>query len=104
MDSARKIPLHRLAGPLLFTLALFYLGFHTLNGDRGVYALLKEQRRLEVINAELDTLVAQRKELEHRARLLNSGSLDLDLLDEESRRLLGYASPDEVVILNSTPQ
>lgn len=83
---------------------IFYLTFHALSGERGVYALLKEERKLEVLQTELDNVTAQRKDLEHRVRLMSAGSLDLDLLDEQSRSLLGNASENELVIPLQPPE
>lgn len=88
-----------LVGPLLFSLAVAYLIFHALNGERGIYAYLKQSRNLEVSRTELAELSRQRQELEQRVQALNSNSLDLDLLDEEARRLLGSSGKGEVVVL-----
>jgi len=87
-----------LIGPLALVIAVFYFTFHALSGERGIYALLKEERKLEVIKSELKNVTAQRAELEHRVRLLSDGSLDLDLLDEQSRAILGNAGEGEVVV------
>lgn len=88
----------KLLGPLLLVVGIFYLLFHVLSGERGVYALLKEQRKLDVLQAQLTQITAQRQALEKRVKLLSSDSLDLDLLDEESREVLGTAGKDEVMI------
>lgn len=97
--SLSKFPVGKFLGPLFVVLALFYFGFHAMNGERGIFALLREQRKLELTLAEIDRVAQQRKELEHKTRLLSSASLDLDLLDEQARAMLGYSAPDEDVIL-----
>ena len=100
--AARLIESHklreRLLGPLALAIGIFYLTFHALSGERGIYALLKEERKLEVLHTELISVTAQRKDLEHRTSLMNAGSLDLDLLDEQARNILGTASENELVI------
>jgi cell division protein FtsB len=88
----------KLVGPLLIAVGIFYLTFHALSGERGIYALLKEERKLAVLQTELTAINAQSSALEHHTRLLSSGSLDLDLLDEQSRSLLGVTGKDEMVI------
>jgi len=88
----------KLLGPLLLAVGIFYLTFHALSGERGIYALLKEDRKLEVLQTELTTTVAKRKYLEHRVSLMSAGSLDLDLLDEQSRTILGVAGENEMVV------
>ncbi|OYW27964.1 MAG: septum formation initiator, partial [Caulobacter sp. 12-67-6] len=47
---------------------------------------------------ELKKIRAERMDLEARARLLRSGSLSADLLEERARSLLGYADPKDYVI------
>jgi cell division protein FtsB len=88
----------KLTGPLMLALAICYLAFHALSGEHGIYALLKEERKLEILRVELNDAAAKRRELEHRVRLMSSGSLDLDMLDEQARALLDEAREDEVVI------
>jgi cell division protein FtsB len=89
----RKLP-----GPLMVAAGTFYLVFHVLMGEHGLYALLKEQRKLEILTSDIATLESQRATLANRVRLLSPGSLDLDMLDERSRLMLNDARPDEVVI------
>jgi cell division protein FtsB len=88
----------RAAGPMLCVLVLFYLGFHTVSGERSLFVLFKEKRQLEALEQELAQTVAQREAIEKRVRLLSSQSLDLDLLDEQARQVLGMAGKDEVVV------
>jgi cell division protein FtsB len=91
--------------PLIYVLILFYLGFHAVSGERGVFALFKETRRLETLNAELAEVKGQRESLDHKVKLLSSQSLDLDLLDEQVRRTLGMTGKNEVIyFLDSAPQ
>ncbi len=85
----------------IYALSFVYIVYHTFNGDRGLYALLKENRKLEVISEELEKVRVQRGNLEHDAKLLRSESLDLDMLDEQVRTNLGVAGQDEVLVLNA---
>lgn len=87
----------KVARPLLCVLALFYLGFHAFSGERGLLALFTESRRLETLQAELAVVKAQRADLEQNIRLMSNSSLDLDMLDEQVRRVLGLTGKNEVV-------
>lgn len=91
--------LRRFAGPLFFAVALSYLSFHALSGDRGLYALVKETHKLDAVTKELADARAKRTELERKVVHMRSDSLDLDLLDEQSRRILGESGKDEMVII-----
>lgn len=69
-----------------------------LQGDHGLAALREaaaEERRLA---AELESLRRQRAEMENRVLRLGDGYLDLDLLDERARAVLGLVRQDELVV------
>jgi len=76
----------------------FFLG-HALHGDGGLLAYMQLKERLEAARETRAELVAQREHLAHRVELLKPGTLDPDMLEEQARRVLNYAHPDEVVIL-----
>jgi cell division protein FtsB len=88
----------RAIGSLFCVLILFYLGFHTISGERGIFALLRESSKLDALNAEIAEIKSERQSIERKVQKLSSGSLDLDLLDEQSRNVLGHVGSDEVVI------
>ena len=89
----------RLMKPLLLVFAVFYLMFHALHGERGLYALVKEQRQLSAVSEELKQTRIERERVELRVSHLRDTNLDLDLLDEQMRRMLGVMKPGEVVLL-----
>lgn len=71
-----------------------------LNGGRGILALFKLNGQIENLHKELDSIRAERLNLEHKANLLKSDSLDLDLLEEQVKRNLGYAKPKEKLFIH----
>lgn len=84
-------------GSLFLVLIMFYIAFHAVSGERGVFALLKETQRLDELQTELTRVQSKRMALEHKVRLLSNESLDLDLLDEQVRKVLGLANKGEVL-------
>ena len=78
---------------------LLYFVFHALNGNHGVYALFKEKAREDSNALLLANLQEQRAKMEYRVHMIGSEALDLDLLDEQARRVLGYTSPDELIYI-----
>lgn len=94
---ARPSFLKRVGGPLLIAFAMFYLGFHAVSGDRGLYALFSETRKLQLIEERLVEVREKHLALEHKVKLLSDQSLDLDLLDEQVRRIIGMTGKDEIV-------
>lgn len=69
-----------------------------LQGDHGLAAFRDasvEERRLQ---SELARVQAERVALENKVHRLSDRYLDLDLLDERAREVLGMVRPDEIVI------
>lgn len=85
--------------PLMFTLGFLYLGFHAMHGERGLYAWLRDLRLHDNVEQELAQARIDREALELKVSHMRDGSLDLDLLDEQVRRMLGGLHDDEIVVL-----
>lgn len=82
-----------------FALSLVgYFIYHSIQGDRGILAWVQLQERLAQALCQLDNTIKERQELEERVQDLRPESINRDLLDQQVR-LLGYAHPDEIVIL-----
>lgn len=78
-------------------LTIYFLGC-TLFGDKGVveYFVLRRKMATKLTTAtELQNKLQEKQNLVHK---IGVESLDLDLLDEQTRRNLGYAGPNEIVI------
>ena len=82
----------------LFAVLIFYFGVHALTGDRGLLTGQRREETLATRAARLETLKAERAELETRVRLLSNRSLSRDLLEERARALLGYGDPRDYII------
>ncbi|KAJ6644836.1 Isoprenyl transferase, partial [Pseudolycoriella hygida] len=76
-------------------LLLMYFVFHSIYGGRGIIAYFSLNQQLEKAYSELEMLRDERIELEHKVKLLRPESLDRDMLDQEARRVLGVALPNE---------
>jgi cell division protein FtsB len=102
---SRTVPYHdtprpfykRMLGPLLVVFIMFYLCFHLVSGEHGLLALFTETRRLDTLKAELSDVKARHDAMEHKVRLLSDKSLDLDMLDERVRHVLGMTGKNEIV-------
>ena len=86
------------AAPIIGLLAICYFSYHLVEGDRGLFAYLKLQNDIRKAEAEYQITEMERERLEKRVKLLDSKNLDLDMLEERAREVLGLAHPDEVVI------
>jgi cell division protein FtsB len=75
-----------------------YFGFHLIWGKMG-YAQYEELRSsFELKLEEFTHLRSTRVIVEHKISLLQRNSLDIDALDEYSRKVLGLAKTEELVI------
>lgn len=83
-----------------FTVALviFYFLLSTIFGQKGLISLSKLSEQIEkkeMVKQELLNTIESKKNL---VEGMSPDSLDLDLLDEQSRKVLGYVGKNEVVI------
>lgn len=75
-----------------------YFAFAAIQGEFGVFRRVQLNAEMALLRAEHDRLSAELAALENLTRRLSDGYLDLDLLDERARDVLGYLRADEVVI------
>ncbi|MCL2470002.1 MAG: septum formation initiator family protein [Alphaproteobacteria bacterium] len=88
----------------LGALLVGYFLYHTIQGDRGWFAMLRMEHEVKSAQTTLAVLKKDRETLQHRTDLLRSESMDPDLLDEKSRELLNYSKPNEIIILTPEEQ
>ncbi len=82
----------------LFLVAIFYFGYHTLEGDHGLFKLQEVEAQMIEVEAKAALLEAKKESLQRKVASLRKDNLDLDLLDERARAVLGYQEPGEIVI------
>ncbi|CTQ50897.1 septum formation initiator family protein [Jannaschia donghaensis] len=87
---------------LVFPLALLgfggYFVFAAVQGEYGVFRRVELNAERQVLLAELDLLNTQTDRMRDRTRRLSDDYLDLDLLDERARVVLGVARGDEIIV------
>src|SRR6478736_6273579 len=85
--------------PFLALSLIGYFIYHSIQGDRGIRGWVQLQERLADSLCQINKTVAERKALEEIVHDLRPESINRDLLDQQVRLQLGYAHPDEIVIL-----
>ncbi|MFN5997819.1 MAG: FtsB family cell division protein [Paracoccaceae bacterium] len=84
---------------LAFTCALgVYFTFAAVQGDFGMFARVAINAEAETLRAERDRLSAELAEMQNLTHRLSDTYLDLDLLDQQARDVLGYMRSDEIAI------
>ena len=85
-------------------LLVVYLGVQALTGQRGLLSGGERDEMLVRRQAQLASIMEQRRDLEVRVRYLRTDSLSRDLLEERARAVLGFSDPrDYVIRVSQTP-
>ena len=79
------------------TLGLYFT-FAAVQGDFGVFRRVQIDAEAESLRAERDELRNQLDQMENLTKRLSDSYLDMDLLDQQARSMLGYLRADEVVV------
>ncbi len=77
---------------------IFYFSFFAMFGNKGVFTLIALDGQIskkDIIVQDLENKIKAKEAVVSGMKL---GSLDLDLLDEQSRKILGYMGKDELVV------
>ena len=86
---------------IYFTLAFalgIYFTFAAVQGDYGLFRRVEIAAEAEALRTDLDRLNAEVERMDNLTRRLSDTYLDLDLLDEQARNVLGLLRADEIVI------
>ncbi len=81
---------------LIAVLAVF--GHSALQGEHGLGALRQAEALEAELTAELAGVGEERRALANLVGRLDERNLDLDLLDERARAMLGYVRREELMI------
>jgi len=75
-----------------------YLTFAAVQGEYGLFNRIQIDADAAGLRLERDRLALALAEIENRTHRLSDGYLDLDLLDQQAREMLGYVRADEIVL------
>ena len=92
----------QILAPVIFATVFGYFGYHLVNGDRGLLAMVHLQNETQVALQNLAEAETTRKIWERRVSELRNQSLDPDMIDERARILLNYARKDDLIVFTPT--
>ena len=78
-------------------LSLYFI-YSALNGQYGLFNKFKYQSQELVLLNKLEEIKIQTSTLENKVQSLSDNYLDLDLLDQQARKILGVAKSNEIII------
>ncbi len=89
-------------GPLLFVAVMLslalYFAFAAIQGDYGLFRRAEIQAETQALNRQLSKVQQEVARMENLTERLSDSYLDLDLLDEQARSILGLTRADDLVI------
>jgi cell division protein FtsB len=90
----------------LYTVAALligYFGINAYNGNHGLRAQQSLEQQIAQLSNELAAFKAERAKWQQRVSLLQSESIDADMLDERARALLNYVDSRELTLQLKRP-
>ncbi len=82
---------------IAFSLAVYFT-FAAVQGDFGLFRRAEVLAEAQTLQVELDTMQAEVARMENLTKRLSDTYLDLDLVDQQARDVLGLIRSDEIVI------
>jgi cell division protein FtsB len=85
----------------VFTISLslgLYFTFAAVQGDFGILRRAEINHDIKKLQVEIGSLNVEIADLKNLTRRLSDHHLDLELLDQQARDVLGYVRTDELVI------
>ena len=75
-----------------------YFGFAAVQGDYGHFNRVQIEAENAALRARRDALEQELARYQNRTRRLSEDYLDIELLDQQARQVLGMMHPSEIVI------
>jgi len=89
-------------GAVLYFSVIFLVGtyftFASVQGDYGLFQRVQIEAEAKQLITQRDALEIEVAKMRNKTRRLSDEFLDLDLLDEQARDVLGMVRADEIVI------
>lgn len=97
-NMTRTLPIGALIYVLLALLLSLYFAFAAVQGPSGILRRVQLEAETAQLVTERDALAAEVERMKNLTRRLSDEYLDLELLDERARDVLGLVRGDELII------
>ena len=77
----------------------FYFTYNAIYGNNGLKKSVVLELEIIELNNKLNSIQKVLFDIEKKTSSLSKKNLDLDLLDEQSRKILGLIRPDEIMLI-----
>jgi len=99
LSQSAKSNLKSIFSNLIWICLAGYFVYHIVIGGRGVISWTILSREADQLESELCKLKRENGFLENKIKGMRSDSLDLDLLEEQAEKILGFCCSDDTVVL-----
>ena len=79
----------------------FYFCYHLIAGERSYLRLISLNHQVATTEAQYEVASHERTALEQKVVMMRPGSVNRDLLEEQSRKILGFHYKDEKVLIKN---
>ena len=90
---------NHIVGPLFGILLFTYFVYHSIQGQHGILAWRQLDIHITKAEVTLANLQTKQAKVEQSVIMLRPGTLDLDMVEEQSRRMLNFTHRDDVVVM-----
>ena len=91
----------RFMGHVVAAGLVVYLLYHAFEGERGLYRWFSLKQEIRETNVIAEQIATEKLKLQNKVTRLSPETLDLDLLEEQVRKVLNFIAPNELIIINS---
>lgn len=77
-----------------------YFSYHVVHGNFGMEARKSLMEDIARLDLDLSHLTEERRMLDRNVALMRPDQIDPDMLDEQARRVLNLARPDEIIVMD----
>lgn len=88
-----------IASNIVWIFVACYFIYHIFTGARGAISWTILSKEVAQLEEELKNIKNENAFLENKINRLRENNLDLDLLEEQARTILGFAGKSDVIIL-----
>ncbi len=99
LSQSAKSNLKAIFSNLIWICIAGYFVYHIVIGGRGVISWTILNHEADQLESELDKLKVENEFLENKIKGMRSDSLDLDLLEEQAERIIGFCHAEDTVVL-----
>jgi cell division protein FtsB len=77
----------------------FYFCYHLIAGERSYLRLVSLNRQIDTTEKQYVIAAKERAAIEQKVVMMRPGSVNRDLLEEQSRKVLGFHYKDEKLLI-----